>query len=76
MSKTAYFISIENNDDGIMADTIEEAHIFIGRLIERLHTDDKFNGKYIYITEYLYDEENNKYVPQDNLFRSRYLIEK
>jgi hypothetical protein len=43
----------------------------VGRLIERLHMDEQFTGKYIYVKEY-----NEKYIKQDNLFSGKYLIEK
>jgi hypothetical protein len=49
----------------------------VGRLIERLHMDEKFTGKYIYVTEYIKDtQDNEKYIKQDNLFSGKYLIEK
>lgn len=75
-NKTAYLITIGEPDiDGIMADEFEEALVFVGRLIERLHTDDKYEGKYIYVVEYLLSNEGN-YIKQDNLFSGCYLIEK
>ncbi len=75
MSNTKYLITIgEPDKDGIMADEFEETLIFVGRLIERLNVDDKYTGKYIYVTEYLND--NGKYIKQDNLFSKSYLIEK
>lgn len=72
--QSAYFITIgESNTDGVMADTFEETLIYVGRLIERLHTDDNFRGKYIYVHEYIND--NGKYIKQNNLFHGTYLIE-
>jgi hypothetical protein len=83
INKTAYLITIGDpcyNEDGdndnlIMADEFEETLIFVGRLIERLCTDDNFKGKYIHVSEYLLSNNGN-YIKQDNLFSSRYLIEK
>jgi len=50
-------------------------HLYLlGRLIERLNNDDKFKGKYIYVVQYLLSSDG-KYIKQDNLFSSRYLIE-
>lgn len=75
-NKTAYLITIGEPDiDGVMADEFDEALIFVGRLIERLNNDNNYKNKYIYVSEYILSE-NNKYVKQDNLFSSRYLIEK
>jgi len=61
INKTAYFITIAETDidkleidiDGIMADEFEETLIFVGRLIERLHNNVNFKGKYIYVVQYL-----------------------
>jgi hypothetical protein len=76
LNKTAYLITIGEPDiDGIMADEFEEALIFVGRLIERLNNDDNYEGKYIYVVEYLLSNEG-RYIKQDNLFSKRYLIEK
>jgi hypothetical protein len=76
LNKTAYLITIGEPDiDGIMADEFEEALIFVGRLIERLNNDDNYEGKYIYVVEYLLSNEG-RYIKQDNLFSNRYLIEK
>jgi len=73
-NKTAYLITIgEPEIDGIMADTFEEALILVGRLIERLNSDNNYIDKYIYVMEYLND--NGKYIKQDNLFCGSYLIE-
>ena len=75
-NKTAYLITIGSPDiDGIMADEFVEAHIFVGRLIERLCNDNNYTGKYIYVIEYLLSN-NGDYIRQDNLFYARYLIEK
>ena len=56
-----------------MADEFEETLIFVGRLIERLHNNVNFKGKYIYVVQYLLSSD--EYIKQDNLFSSRYLIE-
>jgi hypothetical protein len=78
--KTIYLITIgegELDNDGVIADEFEETLIYVGRLIERLHMDEKFTGKYIYVTEYIKDtQDNEKYIKQDNLFSGKYLIEK
>jgi len=80
INKTAYFITIGETDidktdiDGIMADEFEETLIFVGRLIKRLNNDVNFKGKYIYVVQYLLSSDG-KYIKQDNLFYSRYLIE-
>ncbi len=80
INKTAYFITIGETDidkpdiDGIIADEFEETLIFVGRLIERLHNDVNFKGKYIYVVQYLLSSDGT-YIKQDNLFSSRYLIE-
>ena len=78
-NKTAYLITVgEPEIDGVMADTFEETLIFVGRLIERFRSNEKFNGKYIYVTEYFseYDENGvNTYVKHDNSFVKKYLIE-
>jgi len=75
VNKTAYLITIgEPNIDGVMADEFEEALIFVGRLIERLNSDEKYRDKYIYVTEYLLSNDGN-YIKQDNLFSGQYLIE-
>jgi len=58
-----------------MADDLEEALIFVGRLIERLNDDDNCKGRYIYVAEYVLSNEG-KYIKQDNLFCDRYLIKK
>ena len=74
-NKTAYLITVGEPDiNGIMADEFEETLIFVGRLIERLNTDENFIGKYIYVVEHIL-AENGTYVKQDNLFSGRYLIE-
>ena len=81
INKTAYFITIGETDidkldidiDGIMADEFEETLIFVGRLIERLHNDVNFKGKYIYVVQYLLSSD--EYIKQDNLFSCHYLIE-
>ena len=76
MSKTAYLITIGEPDiNGVMTDEFEEALIFVGRTIERLNNDTNYIGKYIYVVEYIL-LENGKYIKQDNLFSSRYIIEK
>jgi hypothetical protein len=73
--KTVYLITIGDPEkDGVISDSFEETLIFVGRLIEKLYTDTNFNGKYIYVTEYLC--ENGNYIKQDDLFVGRYLIEK
>ena len=73
--KTAYLITIGEPDiNGILADEFEETLIFVGRTIERLHNDDNFKGKYIYVVEHLLTD-NGSYIKQDNLFSNRYLIE-
>ena len=73
--KTAYLITIGEPDiNGILADEFEETLIFVGRTIERLHNDDNFKGKYIYVVEYLLSTDGS-YIKQDNLFHNRYLIE-
>ena len=81
INKTAYFIKIVETDidkpdidiDGIMADKFEETLIFVGRLIEKLHNDVNFKGKYIYVVQYLLSRD--EYIKQDNLFSCHYLIE-
>jgi hypothetical protein len=74
--KTAYLITIGEPDiNGVMADEFEEALIFVGRTIERLNNDTNYIGKYIYVVEYIL-LENGKYIKEDNLFSSRYIIEK
>ena len=81
INKTAYFIKIVETDidkpdidiDGIMADKFEETLIFVGRLIEKLHNDVNFKGKYIYVVQYLLSSD--EYIKQDNLFSCHYLIE-
>ena len=81
INKTAYFIKIVETDidkpdidiDGIMADEFEETLIFVGRLIERLHNNVNFKGKYIYVVQYLLSSD--EYIKQDNLFSCHYLIE-
>jgi hypothetical protein len=81
INKTAYFIKIVETDidkpdidiDGIMADEFEETLIFVGRLIEKLHNDVNFKGKYIYVVQYLLSSD--EYIKQDNLFSCHYLIE-
>ena len=71
---TAYLITIgETDKDGIMADELEEALIFVGRSIERLQSDDNFRGKYIYVVEYSLSNDGT-YIKQDG-FSKRYLIE-
>lgn len=76
INKTVYLITIGEPDiDGIMADEFEETLIFVGRLIERLNSDDNYKGKYIYVVEYLLSTDGN-YIKHDNLFSSCYLIEK
>ena len=47
----------------------------MGRLIEKLSTDDNYRNKYIYVTEYVLSEKG-EYMKQDNLFTGKYLIEK
>jgi hypothetical protein len=77
INKTPYFIKIVETDidiDGIMADEFEETFIFVGRLIERLHNNVNFKGKYIYVIQYLLSSDG-KYIKQDNLFSCHYLIE-
>ena len=75
-TKTAYLITIGEPDiDGILADEFEETLIFVGRLIERLNNDDNYKDKYIYVIEYLLSDDG-RYIKQDNLFSSCYLIEK
>jgi hypothetical protein len=74
-NKTAYLITIGEHDiNGVMADELEESLIYVGRLIERLNTNEKFIGKYIYVVEHMLTE-NGTYVKQDNLWSGRYLIE-
>ena len=78
INKTGYLITVgepDNNTDGIFADEFEETLIYVGRLIERLHKDENFEGKYIYVVEHeLLD--NGTFVRQNYLFSNRYLIEK
>ena len=79
MTKTIYLITIGEDIDkeGVVADEFEETLIYVGRLIERLHMDEQFTGKYIYVKEYIQDiNDNEKYIKQDNLFSGKYLIEK
>jgi hypothetical protein len=74
-NKLVYIITIgEVNMDGIMADEYDEALIIVGRLIERLNADSYYNGKYIYLTEYI--KCNTNFIKQDNKFCKSYLIEK
>ena len=81
INKTAYFIKIVETDidkpdidiDGIMADEFEETFFFSVGVIEKLHNDVNFKGKYIYVVQYLLSSD--EYIKQDNLFSSRYLIE-
>ncbi len=76
VNKTGYLITIgEPNIKGVFADEFEEALIFVGRLIEKLSTDDNYRNKYIYVTEYVLSEKG-EYMKQDNLFTGKYLIEK
>jgi hypothetical protein len=76
VNKKAYLITIGESDiEGIIADEFEETLIFVGRLIERLNTNDNFIGKYIYVVEHILSDDCT-YVKQDNLFSGRYLIEK
>lgn len=70
---TTYLITIgEPEQNGVIADTFEEALIFVGRLIERLNVDNKFIGKYIYVKECI----DGNYDGQEHLFSKKYLIEK
>lgn len=74
-NKKVYLITIgEVTMDGIMVDEFDEALIIVGRLIERLNTDDNYNNKYIYLTEYINCDD--KYIKPDNQFCKTYLIEK
>jgi len=61
--------------NGIIANSFEEALIFTGRLIERLHTDEEYAGRFIYIFEY-HSYDNGTYIRQNDLFYGHYLIEK
>jgi hypothetical protein len=75
-TQTAFLITVGQPEiDGIMADEFEETLIYVGRLIERLNTNENFIGKYIYVTEYLLSE-NGTFIKQDGLFNNKYLIEK
>lgn len=76
--KTAFAITIgdgnkDGNKDGVMIDSFEETLIFVGRLIERLCREEYFIGKYIHVDEYVLNSDG-KYIKEDNLFSSKYLI--
>jgi hypothetical protein len=78
--KTGFLITIGDPEDDnahntILADEFEETLIYVGRLIERLNKDEKFEGKYIYVVEHVLTNAGTN-VRQDNLFSNRYLIEK
>jgi hypothetical protein len=73
MTKLTYLITFENPEvNGIMGE-FEEALILVGRLIERLSNEEDNIGKYIYISEYVLNDDGN-YIKQDYL--QRYLIKK
>lgn len=74
--KTKYLITIcEPDRDGVMADTLTESLIFIGRMIEKLSKDNNFIGKFIYITQYQFDIISETYVRREDLYFEKYLIE-
>jgi hypothetical protein len=76
VDKTKYLITIgEPNRDGVMADTLTESLIFIGRMIEKLSKDNNFIGKSIYITQYQFDIISKTYIRREDLYFEKYLIE-
>lgn len=75
-TKTAYLITTDEPElEGIHADTLEEALVFTGRMIERLSSNDYFCGKYIYVNEYVLDGKNDGNAKKE-LFKAGYLIDK
>lgn len=79
-SKIAYLITLdieqgENECDAIMADTLEESLIFVGRLIERLNKVEHYYGKYIYVVEYISENGDDNYKENACGFKGKYLIE-
>jgi len=72
--KKAYLISLgDMNNDGIMADTFEEAYEFVQKTINQLNKDANYIGKYIFITEYFESHDNN-FVLHDDSIKTSYMI--
>jgi hypothetical protein len=67
-----YLITIgEPNEvkNGIFADTLEEAVEFVNKVIATIQPNNENYGKYIYIKEYV--ENDNNYIPKNDLFIER-----
>lgn len=75
--RTAYMISTDmNKTEGVFIDTVEQALIFVGRMIEKLNGDENFSDKFIYITEYVSDNDDGNYIIKEHGFSNKYLITK
>ena len=61
-NQIAYLITIgepQENTPSIMADGLEESLIYSGRLIERLHKDENYKNRYVYIVEHVLSDDGN-----------------
>jgi hypothetical protein len=61
--------TVTNDIDDVETSNLNEALILVGRLIERLHKLEDYNGKRIYVKEYTTSD-----VKDYNLFFDSYLI--
>lgn len=58
----AYLITIGEpleNTPSIMTHGVEESLVYSGRLIERLHKDENYKNRYVYIVEHVLSDDGN-----------------
>jgi hypothetical protein len=69
LTEPSMYQTVTNDIDDVETSNLNEALILVGRLIERLHKLEDYNGKRIYVKEYATSDVKNY-----NLFFDSYLI--
>ena len=69
LTEPSMYQTVTNDIDDVETSNLNEALILVGRLIERLHKLEDYNGKRIYVKEYTTSD-----VKDYNLFFDSYLI--
>ncbi len=69
LTEPSMYQTVTNDIDDVETSNLNEALILVGRLIERLHKLEDYNGKRIYVKEYTTSDVKNY-----NLFFDSYLI--
>ena len=74
LSKYVVAVGCPDSNIRTVKNTLEDALIYIGRVMEKFKNDEKYKGRDIYVTEIFNEDGDGKYYITEKSFSNNYLI--